>query len=464
MFAPLLILSIDRVRPAAVSRVGLTALIATLVALAASGCSGEEATPTSTAASPTSEVGATAEAPSATTTAITPPRPLIPDLGVWVIDAETAEIVKLYELDDAPTRERAEPIFAPSGAVWVTDDDGAARRYLADGTVTESVSDGVVFETIDPAARAVLSDDGALHLDVDGQREAMGDAVIAPFVSPTGVAVAYLERVGEASVDLLVAVPGGEPIVLAAGVQLCACDDAPAPAWSPSGEFIAFSDFGGASDGEDDRGTYVVPVDGGESPTQVVADPRALLGWVASDDATLAIQVVSEPRLFDAASRESRPLMAPGQVARGTGRLAADGARVQIWTPDGGTALVDPASGEELDRWSERGIATLTPFGPALAVLGPELNIAPIPGCWGVWLEHPSLPEAECVLGAERALWSPDGSMLALLSDRGPFDRWLEFWTFGDAAARVLVPPTARLVEWSDDGRFLLVTWGFEMS
>lgn len=435
-------------------------VLVVVLALVGSGCTSDEATPT---VSPTRETTRSAEEPTATPIPLPSPRPQIPDLGVWVIDADTGTIAKLYEVQDAVLPGSVSATFGAADAVWITGEDGVARRHLFDGTSTDSVDGVTVLEGPDSSVRVLFAGDGrSLSLEVAGESEVVSDAAIRPFLSPDGSAVAYLEGSDASGYELWVATAEGASARLASDVQLCQCDDVTAPSFSPSGEFVAFSDYG-ALGGDDptDRGTYVVRADGAAAPARAAAEPRALVGWLTPEEATLVLQVVSDPRLFDAATGETRPL--PNQVARGTARLTQSGTHVQIWTPDGGTLLTDPFTGDALEQWSVRGTAAATPFGPAIAVNGPEINVAPIAGCWGVWIEHPNMPEAECVLGAERALWSPDASMLALLSDLGPLDRWLEFWTFGDEPIRVLVPPLSTLAGWSADGRHLLVTWGFEM-
>ena len=83
-----------------------------------------------------------------------------------------------------------------------------------------------------------------------------------------------------------------------------------------------------------------------------------------------------------------------------------------------------------------------------------------MPSCLGVLIDHPRLLAPQCVTGAARSFWSPDGSTLAILGAPAANDRWLEFWTLGAAQFRMLIPPSAEPVEWSPDGRYLLVVWG----
>ena len=433
--------------------VGLAALVAVAVACT----SGDSPEP---AASPTPPTEATVVA-TASTTAALPRRPPPPEAGALVVDVESGAIATLYELADLTPDLPLSLSRSESGVVWLTGADGVARRFLPDGVETESIAGVAVIEGVAPKVRAMVEPGGGLSLEVDGEPSRLSESAFGAVLAPDGRAVAYLEERDAGRLVLLVASVGGGAVELLDDVQLCGCEEQPPIRWSPSGEFIAVSDFGLGGDAGEDRGGFVVRADGGEPARLVVADPEAVIGWLAGEESTLLVQVVSSPMLYDALAGDTRPLLGPGQVARGTSRLSANGRDVQVWTPDGGTALADPVAGVELERWTERGLAVLTPFGPAMAVQGPELTIAPIPGCWGVWIEHPSLPEAECVRGAEQALWSPDGSMLALLSDRGPFDRWLEFWTFGEQPIRVLVPPTATLDGWMVGGRYLLVTWGF---
>jgi hypothetical protein len=380
-----------------------------------------------------------------------------------VVDVVSGEVTKLYELDDQPERSLPPPSITAAGAVWLTGRDQVARRYEPSVGLGETIDAAVVWESDDSATRVVLGDGGMLTLEHGGERAVVAEAALSPVLSPDGRSVAYLERRSDGDFDLLVASVEGQPRTLATGVQLCDCDEPTIPRWSPSGAFIAFGDFGSPGDDEpEDLGGYSVRVDRADPAVRVTDRPSDLLGWLAGADHTLVLQVISEPRLFDAATGEGRALLLPGLLARGTGRLTHDARHVQIWTPDGGTTLADPAAGAELERWSLRGDAVLTPFGPSLTVNGPEIALVSVVGCWGVWIEHPNLPEGECVRGAERAQWSPDGSTLALLSAAGSFDRWLEFWTFDDEMVRVLVPRWVTRVEWSAGGRHVLVSWGYE--
>lgn len=410
----------------------------------------------------TPEATATSEVPAVATS--TTPRPPVPRLGAWIVDAVSGEITKLYELDDPPEQRLPPPSITRTGVVWLTGADGVARRYEPSLGLNTTVDGAVVVESSDAATRVILDAGGTLSVERDGERTVRSEAALSPVLSPDGQRVAYFEERDDELFDLRVASIEEPPTSLATGVQLCECDDPARLRWSLSGAFLAFRSFGSPDEERpEDRGGYVVRADGAEPAVRVTDRPRDVLGWLTGEAHTLVLQVVAEPRLFDPTVGESRALMRAGLLpARGTARLTHDAGQVQIWTADGGTQLVDPASGEELERWMLRGDAALTPLGPSLTLDGPGFSLIPVAGCWGVWIEHPVLPEGECVDGAERAQWSPDGSTLALLSAAQPFDRWLEFWTFDDQTVRVLVPRSVTRVTWSAGGRYVLVAWGYD--
>jgi hypothetical protein len=454
--------------PWRVRSLGLAVVL--MLALAAA-CTSDDEPPPAASTTPTATASAVASSPDASSEA--GPRATVspaPAVGIWVIDSETGSAAVLFDGDSRPSDLGALPLsFTPSGAIWLGSAEGVARRFAPTGEVTATLEAAAVLESPDEASLAYFLP-GSPILVADGGAGAVlvSGAPLRPVMSPRGDRVAYLEvaessEFGATSFELVVYdIPNGTVSVLATGIELCQCD-VPFPLrWSPTGAFIAYEDFGViGSDDAEARAGYVVPADGSTAPVRVADEPRRVLGWFGASDDALLVQRPSEPVFVDPMTGLGKPLLPRDQLVRGAARIDPTGRGVQIWTPTGGTTLLDPVAGVEVDRWRVHGFAALTPFGPALAVDGPAVNVAPAPNCTGVWIEHPNLPEGECVRGATRALWSPDGSMLALLGNSGARDRWLEFWTFGEDPLRVLIAPEADLVEWSADGRYLLVAWGF---
>lgn len=450
-------------------RIGFAVMMALLVASACT--SGGEspggtftvvATPASSEISPAPTEGAA--------TASGTPTTAPPPVAIWVIDSLTGDAVTLFERGARPGDLDALPLaFTPSGAIWLGSAEGVAQRFAPTGEVTATREAAAVLESPNEA-NVVFFLPGSPILVADGGDGAVlvSGAPRQPVMSPSGDRVAYLELVessgfGTTAYELAVYdLASGTAVTLARGIENCQCDTPYPLRWSPDGAFIAYEDFGIlGSDDPEARGSFVVGTDGGADPMRVAAEPRAIVGWFGTSDGTLLVQRPAEPVFVDPATGLTEPLLPRDQLVRGAAHIDATGRGIQIWTPTGGTTLLDPVGGIEVESWRWHGFAALTPFGAALAVDGPAVNSAPAPICSGVWIEHPNLPQGECVRGATRALWSPDGAMLALLGNSGARDRWLEFWTFGEDPLRVLIPPHADLVEWSPDGRYLLVASGF---
>lgn len=447
--------------------------VALLLAVLLAACSSADGTSTATPAGPTSTVEATSTARPVRTPIVTPtPNPAAtpsvvvgPAVGVWIVDAQTGTHVAIFEGETIPpTVDAPFPAFTSGGAVWVPTWDGVSTRYRADGAVLDTVDGIAVAEAGDGSVRMRFLVDGVtLVLDDSVEEVTVSEDAFRAVVSPDGAAVAYLERRAPDEFDLLVhRVVDGRSAVVARDVQLCQCDDFQRASWSPSGRYFAYADFGRlGSDDPADRGSYVFDAVVGGAPVRVADEPRAYVGWLGTSPSTLLLNRQATAYLVDPAAPSDRLLSPDAPELRGAAQLTADGRTVQIWTPEGDTILIDPETGIELARWSVRGRAILGPFGPAILVDGPARNPVPVPTCNGVWIDHPSLPEAECVRGAARAAWSPDGSLMALQGRPGGGDTWLEIWSFGDDPNRVLIPPRADVIEWSVDGRYLLVAWGF---
>jgi len=432
------------------------ATAALTLALLAAACT----TPAAPEATPASEV----------TRQPTPPAsaPAGSTVGVWVVDSQTGAVAILYEGDAEPLiPDASHPTFTPSGVVWLADTAGATRYAPSGGGLAVIEAGSGVIESNEARARTYyLASDGAepvLMIERPlGTTRTVGPDGIRPAFSPSGASLAYLARSEGERFDLVVLDTNlAQRQVRATGLQLCQCEDFSRPVWSPSGDYIAYSNFAApVSDGPGDRGSFVVEAFGPGEPVRVAGEPGAVVGWLPDASNTLLVGPGSGPALFDAATAEQRPLILAAPQLQGIATLAPGGGHVQLWASTGDTFLVDPRTGIELVHWQVHGNSALTPVGPAIAIDRRSGTFAPVPSCLGVLIAHPRLFVPQCVTGAARSFWSPDGSTLAILGAPAANDRWLEFWTLGAAQFRMLIPPSAEPVEWSPDGRYLLVVWG----
>jgi len=441
------------------------ALLATLALLACT----SDGTPPSRSPTPTPEVIRTPEAtqtlePTSTPRLIAPTptaTPKSPVVGMTVLQA--SGVGEHYTVYDGHSRliDDQFPRFTSDGAVWYSPtDETAAFRWDSTARATEAIEGAWgVTESADGLTRSynLRSDDGPTHdlVAIRGDLEltTRGD-YSAHVLSPDGLSLAAFRWENGANSLVVFDLAGGRHTTLATDIDTCDCRNPP-PLWSPSGAYLAYTDFGNPPTDEADRGGFVVAVDRAVDPIEV----GDIVGWLATDEGDRLVAIASGVlRLVDPATGERHALALP-EVGVRFATLTAGATLLDVAANDSDgvtrTLLLDPLTSEILGSWEGDGPAAMTPDGPAFASTNTE-------GCAGTRLDHPALDEPACFDGADVAVWSPDGRLLALRGDsRQSTDDWVEIWDVAaDFRYRFEVPPDSRLLGWSPDSIHLLVIWG----
>lgn len=475
------------------------------VALFTAACTGDDgaapATLAGTAAAVASPTeGATAAIVTATpsSTATQPPRTITSpaiaaDNGVWLIDAPRGERTVLAEFSLRSFGFSSPPTFAADGrSIWTDSPGGDAIRYSLAGDE---------LERIDRARRVVESANGQgrfySRIGADGSYQgrvfesAAGIAEVEqgsrPEFSPDGARVAFTQWQADTQTSTLrvLDLASGEIVTLASGLEGCECGGGPGIAWSPTGRYLAYSDFGAGDPstptGEPaetpiDRGVHIIELATAQS-TKITPEPWGRAGsWhperdliaVERDNALYFVDLeTGEERLVVAGTDSTNYWLDPGW--RQVQSVISSGPPYVYQS-----VIFDPADGRELARWDGNGTPVWTESGPAFAARtsGSAVDL----DCAGLLVDHPSLIESRCFEGAELASWSPDGRFLLLTRARHTqilraaayvtIRGWelVLFDTLTDTERVLsgdLLPDQYPQIQWNRDGTHALVVWPY---
>ena len=398
-----------------------------------------------------------------------------------ILELDTGETTTLYDDSSYLVSAKFGPSFTPDGtAVWISSIDGdSATRFGLNGEVLyEILGAWGVQESVDGLSRTYLlrDEDGELNTTRAVERGGIRRLIETPgaggVLSPDGTRIAFRYWLDRGAPDPLaidvVDIARGDRWTIATNLGPCGCDGGPAPAWSPSGEFIAYVDFEAPRGNPDDEfGAYIAAVDG----STVIR--RSDSGWFTDEwlvnvDGSESMSYAAAEGFFrfDTATGASTLVYAaPTDEEWQVLALLIDSFLVfesAQFRADERTVLI-ALDGTELGAWPGRADVVMGPNG--VAASGQNLRISPSRPdleCTGLWYDRPLLEEPGCIEGGNWATWSPDASMIATtveLEEGG----WAVIIENVESRARIEIPSPKSWpahLEWNDQGTHLLVAWG----
>ncbi len=380
-----------------------------------------------------------------------------PRYGAWLIDVDAGEHTVLMENDGSSWP----VVWVSRESVWVVDrEEQVATHYAFDGSV---------LERIDDATWVAVSADGSGHLHVPVSGEAVvvwnGTKVTGAPVglfSPDSSRLLYnefsgLEREFPARYDILLFDLATETTTtVAEGLAACHCDTMPPPhTWSPSGRYILYPTLDGmyVFDTADGSTQQVLA---GRRDGQHVVDGLPPATWSPATDVLVLPLEEGPVQLLDLGAGTRTPV---GGADVGDFPLWFDPTGEYVYWFEGGETIVVALDGSIVTRWEGDGPVVATPDGLAVALAGTA-------SCDGRLVRHPSLAGGRrCIEGAQLAVWSPDGSRLAVImpSDQPGREIWV-LDTESDELRSVASGVGGPIVEliWLNGGTHLLVRWPVE--
>lgn len=453
---------------------GICALV--VVGALGVGCSSDEGLQATVAPeTATVEVSATPRAlvTAMPTVEVVEATPEPPDVGVLVMDVATGETTELYRGSEyLLLGDRFYPrSTGDQSAVWLSVESwGEARRFGLDGQLLFTVDGWGAIESDDGLSHSyyLVDEDGTLLRSIAverrGVRRIFDGRVVRRAFSPDGRSIAIELSGVESQIELVVLdIETGDSRVLATDVGLCQCDGGPTPRWSPSGDYLAYSDFDydSAADEPMGSGSFVAHAASGEIVQLVPRNGWAGRGWGNGD--TIDYRDGLELWRFDARTGTRKLLaVAPegGSVdLLGGGYLAVE-ELIDARSRQLETVLVDQASGAEIERWP--GSVNLTVVTDGVAVIARDSSSLPY-DCSGVWVDHPLLDAPLCFHDANWwASWSPDGSKLAVLRHVDGDSSVIEVVDLRSGERILSEPIEARIafMSWNDAGTHIVGAWG----